>query len=111
MTAVPSHSATRPTPGNAFEISRGVANVPRPSRCRSMIVRAAGSSVSITIRLIPTPSPATTPKSPIAPIGENRLASRLTTVVAAANPKGMVTFCSPVRTASITDSPATRCSR
>ena len=76
-----------------------------------MIVRPAGTSVSITIRLSPTPSPAMTPKSPTMSIGENRLARKLTIVVAAARTSGTVTFRIPMRTAVITGSPASRCSR
>ena len=76
-----------------------------------MIIRPAGSSVSITIRLSPTPNPATMPKSPITEIGENRLANRLTIVVTAASVSGMVTCCSPIRTAVTTGPPAARCSR
>ena len=98
-------------PGSAFDIGRGGANVPRASRRRSMIVRPAGISVSMTIRLMPTPRPAMIPKSPTISIRENRLASRLTIVVAAASSSGMVAFRSPMRTALITGSPATRCSR
>ena len=75
-----------------------------------MIVRQAGTSVSITIRLIPTPSPAMMPKSPIMLMGEKRLANRLTIVVTAASNSGMVTFWNPMRTAASTGSPAFRCS-
>ena len=98
-------------PGNAFEIGRAGARVPRDSRRRSMIVRPAGISASITIRLIPTPKPATMPKSPITPIGENRVANRLTIVVTAASVSGIVTLRSPFRTANTTGSPAVLCSR
>ena len=76
-----------------------------------MIVRPAGTSVSITIRLNPTPSPATMPKSPITSIGENRVARKLAIVVTAASVSGTATLRSPVRTAWITGSPSTRCSR
>ena len=111
MTHLPSSSATRGMPGRAFEIGRAGPSLPRDSRHRSIINRPAGISVSITIRLIPTPSPATMPKSPITPIGEKRVANRLTIVVTAARVNGTVTCCNPFRTASATGWPSTRCSR
>ena len=98
-------------PGSALAIGRTGGSVPRASRRRSMIVRTAGMSVSITIRLRPTPIPATTPKSPIAPMGEIRFVRKLTIVVAAASVRGMTTLRSPTRTALATGSPAIRCSR
>ena len=76
-----------------------------------MIVRPAGISVSMTIRLNPTPSPATIPKSLITPIGENRVAKKLTIVVTAASVNGIVTCRSPVRTACTTGKPSILCSR
>ena len=98
-------------PGSAAETGRGGASFPRDSRRRSMTVRAAGSSVSMTIRLNPTPSAATMPKSLTTEIGENRFARRLTIVVTAASTSGIVTFRNPVLTASTTEVPAVRCSR
>ena len=91
VTLLPSSSAIGAIPGNAFEIGLGGVNLSRASRRRSIIARPAGINVSITIRLKPTPSPATMPKSPITPIGENRVAKKLTIVVTAANVNGMVT--------------------
>ena len=98
-------------PGSAPETGRGSFNLPRASRRRSMIVRPAGISDSITIRLKATPSAATTPKSPITPIGENRIDRKLAMVVTAASTIGTPTLCSPVRTASSTGSPSSRRSR
>ena len=76
-----------------------------------MMVRPAGMSVSITIRLMPTPIPAITPKSPTISSGENRLTRRLTIVVTPASRSGTVTLRSPISTAAATGSPAARCSR
>ncbi len=111
VTLFPSTSANGAMPGRALEIGRGGVNLPRDSRCWSIIDLPAGINVSITIRLIPTPSPATIPKSPITPIGENKVANRLTIVVMAASVSGIVTFLSPFRTASKTCDPSSRCSR
>ena len=65
----------------------------------------------MTIRLSPTPSPATMPKSPATEMGENRFANRLTIVVTPASSSGRVTLRSPVLTACTTGSPSTRRSR
>ena len=111
VTDRPSTSASPPMPGSAVATRRGCVRVPRASRRRSMITRPAGISVSITIRLMPTPSPATMPKSPTTPIGENRFASRLAMVVTAASTSGTVTLRRPMRTAASTASPSLRCSR
>ena len=68
-----------------------------------MMSRPAGRSVSITITLIPTPSPATTPKSWIAGMGESSPTMKLPMVVNAARARGTVTTRSPDRAATSTD--------
>ena len=111
VTNLPSSSAARSTPGSACATGRGGPSEPRDSRRLSMMARPAGISVIITRKLIPTPMPAIIPKSPTIPIGENKLARRLTIVVTAASATGTDTFRSPVRTAAATESPAFRRSR
>ena len=68
-----------------------------------MMSRPAGTSVSMTIMLIPTPRPATTPKSPIAGTGDSNPTRKLAIVVSAARATGAVTSRSEDREAASTD--------
>ena len=111
VTLLPRNSAMGLMPGNALETDLGSPSVPRASRRRSIIVRPAGINVSITNKLSPTPNPATIPKSPMTPMGENRVAKKLTMVVTAAKSSGMVTRRSPRRIAGATAKPSRRSSR
>ena len=98
----PSASIAGPTPGMAPEIGRAGGSEPRPARQRSSSARDDESSVSMTTRPAPTPMPATTPKSPLAEIGEVRLVRKETMVVTAASERGMITDRSPRRAAAST---------
>ena len=111
VTELPSAAAIGPTRGIASATRVGRFRVPLDSRRRSRIARAAGISVSITIRLMPTPSPATIPKSAIAGIGESSCANRLPIVVTAARESGTITIRMLARSASVTGRSPARCSR
>ena len=107
----PRASTAAPTPGMAPAMGRAGDSEPRDSRQRSSSARDAASSVSITIRPAATPTPATTPKSPLAGIGEDRLVRKDTMVVMAASERGMMTARNPRRAALLTFRPSLRCSR
>ena len=102
----PRASTAGPTPGIAPDTGRGKARGPRRSRQRSSRALEDANSVNITVRPKATPTPATTPKSTLAGMGDVRLVRNETMVVTAARVSGISTERRPRRTATRTSWPS-----